>query len=207
MDGVAEGVEQGPDVEADLVGQGHHVEGRDAQIVGKGPLAVHADPLRVRVQVEPARPAGGGVQVDDVPLAGDPLAEGQGPVDPGADLDDLPGELVADDHRRRDRPRGPVVPLVDVDVGAADGRALHADQHIVRTRRRHRCRHLPEAGLRMQLGEAAHGPAHACPSSRSRTRVKAAMVRSIWSGVWAADSWVRMRACPLGTTGKEKPVT
>ena len=26
-------------------------------------------------------------------------------------------------------------------------------------------------------------------------------------GVWAADIWVRMRAWPLGTTGKKKPVT
>ncbi len=33
------------------------------------------------------------------------------------------------------------------------------------------------------------------------TLVKAATARSIMSGVWAADIWVRMRALPLGTTG------
>src|SRR5262249_58497056 len=38
------------------------------------------------------------------------------------------------------------------------------------------------------------------PSSRP-TSVKAATARSICSGVWAADIWMRMRAWPWGTTG------
>ena len=41
-----------------------------------------------------------------------------------ADLDDLADEFMADHHRHRDGLLGPVVPVVDVQVGAADaGRA------------------------------------------------------------------------------------
>lgn len=39
------------------------------------------------------------------------------------------------------------------------------------------------------------------------TSVKAAMARSICSGVCAAESCTRMRACPRGTTGNENPIT
>ena len=37
--------------------------------------------------------------------------------------------------------------------------------------------------------------------------VKAAIARSTCSAVCAADIWVRIRACPFGTTGNEKPIT
>ena len=39
------------------------------------------------------------------------------------------------------------------------------------------------------------------------TFAKAAMAASMSAALWAADIWVRMRAWPLGTTGKKKPVT
>jgi hypothetical protein len=39
------------------------------------------------------------------------------------------------------------------------------------------------------------------------TFLKASMPWSRWCCSWAADSWVRMRAWPLGTTGKKKPTT
>ena len=40
-----------------------------------------------------------------------------------------------DGHRHLDRALRPLVPVVDVHVGAADGGLLHADQHIVRADR------------------------------------------------------------------------
>lgn len=39
------------------------------------------------------------------------------------------------------------------------------------------------------------------------TLANAASARSSWSAEWAADNWTRMRACPRGTTGNEKPTT
>ena len=43
--------------------------------------------------------------------------------------------------------------------------------------------------------------------SAEPTLAKAATAWSICSSVWAALIWVRMRAWPFGTTGKEKPIT
>jgi len=44
------------------------------------------------------------------------------------------------------------------------------------------------------------------PCSRE-AMAKALTAASMSWALWAADIWVRMRACPLGTTGKEKPIT
>src|SRR5690606_36455482 len=48
-----------------------------------------------------------------------------------ANLGDLPDEFVPDDHGRFDRLLSPVVPIVDVDIRAADRSAFNPDQHIV----------------------------------------------------------------------------
>jgi hypothetical protein len=67
---------------------------------------------------------------DHVPLAADDVAQVK-VVNVRADFDDPPYELVPDNQRDRDRSLRPVVPVVDVHVGAADPRAQHLDQHIV----------------------------------------------------------------------------
>ena len=65
-----------------------------------------------------------------MPLAADDLARMKvGHV--RADLDDLTDELMPDSHRDRDRFLSPRVPLVDVDVGAANAGAVHFDQDVV----------------------------------------------------------------------------
>ena len=48
-----------------------------------------------------------------------------------AHLDDLADVFVTDVHRHRNRLLRPVVPLPDVDVGAADGGLADADHHVV----------------------------------------------------------------------------
>src|SRR5262249_55700124 len=49
----------------------------------------------------------------------------------GADRDYLADKLVAHDHWHGDSLAGPVIPLVNVNVGAADARAVHLDQHVI----------------------------------------------------------------------------
>ncbi len=49
----------------------------------------------------------------------------------GTCLNDLTDELVSDDHRHRNRLLRPRVPVVDVDVSAADARSINLDQNIV----------------------------------------------------------------------------
>lgn len=66
----------------------------------------------------------------DVALAADDVAGGEG-VDVGADGDDLAHELVADGERHLDGGLGPLVPLKDMNVGAADAGVVHADQYVV----------------------------------------------------------------------------
>ena len=56
----------------------------------------------------------------------------------GAELDDLAGIFVADRHRRRDRLLRPLVPVEDMDVGAADAGLVDLDQHVVRPDLGHR---------------------------------------------------------------------
>ena len=52
------------------------------------------------------------------------MSPGRKSVHVGADLDDLADELVPDHHRHRDRLLRPGVPVVDVQVGAADAGAV-----------------------------------------------------------------------------------
>jgi hypothetical protein len=39
-------------------------------------------------------------------------------------------KLVSDRHRGRNGPLGPVIPIKNVDIGAADGRTENSDQNI-----------------------------------------------------------------------------
>lgn len=48
-----------------------------------------------------------------------------------ADFDDLAHELMADDHRDRDRLLGPGVPFINMDVRAANARAQYLNQHVI----------------------------------------------------------------------------
>src|SRR5581483_5872289 len=49
----------------------------------------------------------------------------------GTDLDDLANKLMADHHGNRDGPRGPGVPVEDVNVRTANRGFLDTNQHVV----------------------------------------------------------------------------
>ena len=134
---VAEGVEAGEDVERDRGVDRHGVRRRDAQVLGEGAVAVDADALRVLAQVPAPGEAVAADAADDVALAVDQVALLE-PLHGGADLLDHADELVPDDHRRLDRLLRPVVPVVDVHVGAADRGLPDPDEHVVRARGRAR---------------------------------------------------------------------
>jgi hypothetical protein len=69
------------------------------------------------------------VAADDVAFGADPLAEFVA-GDAGADLHDAADEFVPDHEARLDRALTPLVPLVDVQVGAADGGLFQLDQDL-----------------------------------------------------------------------------
>ena len=58
--------------------------------------------------------------------------------DVGAQLDDLAGVLVARRHRGLNRFLRPIVPVVNVHIGATDGGFMDLDQYIVTAHHRNR---------------------------------------------------------------------
>ena len=130
--GVAEGVEDGRDVEVDLRQVRPEVSGRHDDELGERAVALDADPDGVRAQSSPARHTVAASAADDVAFRADDLAR----VDRGyilTQLDDFPDELVADDETWLDGVLRPLVPRVDVEVGAADAGAKDADEDLART--------------------------------------------------------------------------
>ena len=164
---IAERIEDGTDLIGDVVGQFDDVEGRGHDEFGEGALAVYADALGRGIQMEVTGAGGLGVKVDDMPLGRDALADLQATINVLANGDDLTGELVAGDHRHRDVLLAPVVPVPDVDVGAADGGALDPDQNILVARDRDRGIDQLKADAGPGLGQSLHGGGHQrTPNSR-----------------------------------------
>src|SRR6185369_8052307 len=56
--------------------------------------------------------------------------------DVGADFDDLADEFVSYRHRNRDGLASPLIPIVDMNVGAANSRAVDPNQNVVNPNRR-----------------------------------------------------------------------
>ena len=76
------------------------------------------------------RPAQQAPPIDDVSLGRHAIALSDIGDQP-ADLHDIPGEFVTDDEGRLAPPLRPCIPVVDVNVGAADAGALHANENFV----------------------------------------------------------------------------
>ena len=126
-----------------------------AMYSANAPVAVDADALGVRAEVAAPGHAVAAAPADEVALAADEVA-GVKVVDVAADLDDLADELVSDDQRHRHGALRPGVPVVDVQIGAADAGAQHADQHIVDAEGRLGNVFEPQAGRRLALDQSLH---------------------------------------------------
>src|SRR5690606_35405433 len=114
-----------------------------------------------------------------------------------ADLRHRTDEFVAGHHRHGHGLLRPFVPIVDMDVGAADGRLPDLDEHVVGADFGDWHTLHPDArfspGLDERLHHVRHGPLlQITPSSRP-TSSKAAIARRTSASLWAADNCVRMR--------------
>uniref|UniRef100_A0A0N5A4M9 NAD-specific glutamate dehydrogenase n=1 Tax=Parastrongyloides trichosuri TaxID=131310 RepID=A0A0N5A4M9_PARTI len=170
--GVAERVQDRADLIGHVVRQFDDVERRGHHIFGERALTVHADAARVRVQMKVTGAGRFGVQVDDVPLGRDALADLQAAIHVLADGDDLAREFMAGDHRHGHVLLGPLVPVPDVDVGAADGGAVHLDQHVLVARDGDGGVDQLQPFGRFRLGQGLHGVGHGgcsrCSASAAR---------------------------------------
>ena len=129
--GVAQRVEDGAQFRVDRRRLQPDVGRRQHDVVGERAVGVHPEPHGVDAHVTASGPAVAAASADDVALPGRTVTDLQA-RDVLADLDDLAVELVADDQRRDDGARRPVVPGLQVQVGAAQPRPQHPQLHLVR---------------------------------------------------------------------------
>ncbi len=99
-----------------------HVHHRQHDVFGEGAGAIHSHALRVRAQVAPPGQTIAAAPADHVPFPADQIA-GMKIGDVGADFHDFSAEFVPDDQRHVNRVLRPLIPIVNVQVGAADSRA------------------------------------------------------------------------------------
>ena len=153
---IAERVEDGGQLVRDVVRQLEGVECGDHQILGKGARAVDANTNGVAAEVSAASAAVTAVTAGDMPFTGDPIADGEA-AHLLTDSDHFPNIFVADHHGYRNGLLGPLVPVVDMDIGAADGGFADLDQQVVVAELGGRHIRHPDADLFVQFGECFHG--------------------------------------------------
>ena len=124
-------------------------------VLGKRTLPIDPDALGVLAEMAATGQAVAAVPADHVTLATDHVAFVE-VLDVGAHLDNRSDKLVADNHRHRDRLPSPLVPLVDVQVGATDPGPFDPDQHVVNPVLGNRYLLEPQARLRPRLDQRLH---------------------------------------------------
>ena len=155
MDRVAERIEDRAELVVDVVGQRHDVERRHPHIFGKGARNVDANPARVRIEMIAAAARRPALHADHMALTRHALADLK-TSHIGPKFGDLARVFVAHGHRRRDRLLRPLVPIEDMDVGAADAGLVYLDQYIVGANLGDRLLLEPQARLRLFLDEGFH---------------------------------------------------
>ena len=140
MRGVAEGVKEGDDVLRKTLVDGNDIARRDADVFCERAVAVDADADVVLAPLDIAGMTVAAVTAGDMAFAGYALADRKA-CDARAELGDLADILMADDLRGLYMLLRPLIPLVDMDVGAADCSFVNLDQNL--SGARHGNRHLP----------------------------------------------------------------
>ncbi len=90
-------------------------------------------------------------------LCSDALAEAEIAGHGGADFHDLAGKFMADNHGYGNDAGSPFIPVVDVNIGPADGCRPDLYQHVIRARSGDRSIDLPDAFACFGLGQGFHG--------------------------------------------------
>jgi hypothetical protein len=108
---------------------------RDAEILGEGARSIHAYTLSVLAQVTATSQTIPTPAADDVPFAGYDLPDVE-IMDIAAHRSHRPDELMPDDHRNRDGPLRPCVPIPYVHVGTTYGRLVNPYQNVIDARLR-----------------------------------------------------------------------
>ena len=195
MERIAHGIVNGAHIVGDVVVERPNIGSRHGDVVREAPIAIYADDLGVGADVGVAGAAEHTPAIDDVAFCRHPIADvNRGHQAP--DLLDIAGELVAHDEWRFQSAAGPLVPRIDVDVGAADSSATNPDQDLVLSDRRlgdlheiqpgtsrslhqrSHARHTPEQGIRLAPGSRRTSKTRTKREAGPAIRRPAALVRS-----------------------------
>src|SRR5258708_3541595 len=92
---------------------------------------------------------------DDMTFATHQISGAEG-RDVAANLDNCPHELVTDDERRGDSVLRPGIPVINVEIGAANASTQHANEDIIDSDRRYWHFLQPQARLALVLDQCFH---------------------------------------------------
>src|SRR5687768_8809506 len=106
------------------------VHGRHRDVLGEAPITIDANDPRKRTYMRISRATQQAAAIHDVSFGGHAIALSHVRYKL-THLHHVTGELVPHDDRRLHASTRPIIPLVDMDVGAAYPRPPHANQHFV----------------------------------------------------------------------------
>jgi hypothetical protein len=130
MGGITEGVHDSGHIVRDTIVELHHIALRDAEVLSKSTITIYAYTDAVLANMLETTATVATMTTGDMSLTGNTVAH----LDVAytrANLGYYAYILVTDGHRSLDGLLAPLVPLVDVQVGAADGGLLDLDEYIV----------------------------------------------------------------------------
>jgi hypothetical protein len=159
VDRIAQRIEDCRDFIRHIVGDRHYIVLRDRKVFGECAGTIYADAQRVAAQMAPARSAVSAMAADDMSLARYALADFVF-SDGCAEIRDGSDKFMAGDHGNRHGLLRPLVPIVDMNVGAADRVFFDLDQHVVRADLGKRHLLHPDAGFGFRFDECAHHVGH-----------------------------------------------
>ena len=152
---IAERVKDSGNFISDVVRYWHNVVLRQTQVLCKGAGSIYSDTQCVSAQVSAACAAVAACAANDMAFTGHPLATVEF-FYCSAGLNDIATEFMTDNHRRRDSPGGPLIPVPDVYICTANRRLFYLDQDLVRPGSRNVNLLHHQTGLRSGLYQCFH---------------------------------------------------
>ena len=130
MHGIAEGIENGCHFPVDAVPMMPDVGHGNGNEFGESAGPVDPDSLGILAKLPPPGQTITTTPTNDVALSADDVAR-EKVINIGAYLNDLTDKFMTDDHWHGNGFLGPGIPLIDVKIGPANARFVHADEDIV----------------------------------------------------------------------------
>src|SRR6185436_6322698 len=130
MHSVSEGIEDGGHILVDAGTMHPDIRHGQGEVFGEGAFAVDADAFGVGAKMTPASQAIAAASANDMTFPADDLA-GKEIGDIRANLDDFAHEFVTHHHRHGNGFGSPLIPLVDMEIRAANAGAVNADEDVV----------------------------------------------------------------------------